>query len=150
MGRSFQKRRRNQRLVLVGFVWGSSNYGSSGDIKNIGENMTKGMFKRRRPVQEKLTGIREIVLRDSLSREKSVIELAKIYGVHPGSLLKYYKKNGIKKKRKNVECKSGYKRFSFKRKIEDLRGYIKENNITKAEIKSAILSIKEVKDEKKT
>ena len=112
--------------------------------------MKKGIFKRKSPIQEKLAGIKEIVLRDCLSREKSVKELAKIYGVHLGSLFNYYKKNGIKKKRKNVECKSGYKRCSYKRKIEDLRSYIKENNITKAEIKLAILSIKEVKDEKKT
>jgi len=101
--------------------------------------MLQGIYKRRSPIQEKLARIKEIVLKDALSREKSIIELAKTYGVHPLSLLKFYKKNGIKKKRKNVEYKLGYKRNSFKSQIEDIRKYIKENDITKEEIISAII-----------
>ena len=61
--------------------------------------------------------------------------------MHPGSLLKYYKKNRIKKKRKKVNRKSGHTRGNYK-KIEDLRNYIKENNITQEEIISAVFSIR--------
>jgi len=89
-----------------------------------------------------LAGIKEIVVRDALSRKKSTTELANIYGVHPLSLLKYYKKNGIKKKRKNVDYKLGHIRGHYKKHIEELRNYIKENNISRAEIKLAILSIR--------
>ena len=102
--------------------------------------MTKGIFKCKSPVQEKLAGIKEIILKDALSGEKSVIELANIYGVPPVSLFNYYKKNGIKKKRKHVDYKLGRNRGRQKR-IEECRSYIKENNITRAEIESAILSI---------
>jgi len=104
--------------------------------------MTKGIFKRRSPVQEKLASIKETVLKDALSREKSMIELANIYGVHQVSLLKFHRMNGIKKKRKNVKYESGHSRDCYKKRIEDLRSYIKENNITKSEIMSAILDIR--------
>lgn len=103
--------------------------------------MTKGIYKRKSPVQEKLAKMKEIILKDALSREKSVEELTKIYGISYESLLKYYNNNGIKKKRKNIEYKSGYIRGSYKSQIESLRNYIKENNITKEEIVSTILSI---------
>ena len=104
--------------------------------------MTKGIFKRKYPVQEKLARMKEIVLKDALCREKSVTELANIYGVHKVSLWKYYKNNGIKKKRKNVNYESGHIRGSYKKQIEDLRNYIKENNITQEEIILAVLSMR--------
>lgn len=96
--------------------------------------MPRGIYKRRSPVQEKLARMKDIVLKDALSGEKNAKELANVYGVHPSSLLKFHKENGVKKKRKYV---SGY----CKGKIEDLRSYIKENDITKEDIFKAILSI---------
>ena len=105
--------------------------------------MPKGICKRRSPVQEKLAGMKDIILKDALSREKSMIELAKVYGVHPISLLKFHKENGIKKRRKYVDYKSGYNRGCYKSKIEELRNYIKENNFIKEQIISAIISIRE-------
>ena len=107
--------------------------------------MTKGIFKRKSPVQEKLAKMEEIILKDALSREKSVKELANIYGVCSLSLSEYYKNNGIKKLRKNVKYKYGYIRGSYKNKIKELRNYIKENDITKEEIVLTILSIRKVK-----
>ena len=104
--------------------------------------MIKGIFKRRSPVQEKLARIKETVLKDALSREKSMIELANIYGVHQLSLLKFHRMNGIKKKRKNVKYGSGHSRGCYKKRIEELRNYIKENNITKSEIILAVLSMR--------
>ena len=56
------------------------------------------------------------------------------------SLLKYYKKNGIKKKKIKLEYKSGHTRGNYnkqKSRIEDIRNYIKENDITKEEVISA-------------
>ena len=105
--------------------------------------MPPGIYKRKSPVQEKLARMKDIILEDALSRKKSVKELTKIYGVSYESLLKYYKKNGIKKKKIKLEYKSGYTRGNYnnqKRQIEDLRKYIKENNITKEEVISTILS----------
>ena len=99
------------------------------------------LVKRRSPVQEKLARIKDIVLKDALSGEKSIIELAKIYGTNPVSLLKFHKENGIKKKRKYVDYKSGYNRGCYKNQIEELRDYIRKNNITKEEIISTIVSI---------
>lgn len=103
--------------------------------------MPKGICKRRSPVQEKLANMKDIILKDALSREKSMIELAKVYGVHPISLLKFHKENGIKKRRKYVDYKSGYNRGYYKSQIEELRDYIRKNNITKEEIISTIVSI---------
>ena len=100
--------------------------------------MTKGTHKRKRPVQEKLTRIKDIVLKDALSGEKSMIELANIYGVNPISLFKFHKENGIKKKKKYVK----YIRGNYKSKIDELRDYIKENNITKEEVLSTILDMR--------
>jgi len=88
--------------------------------------MTKGIYKRRSPIQEKLARIKDVVLKDA-SYE---------------SLLKYYNNSGIKKKRKYIEYKSGYTRGNYKSQkksqIEDIRNYIKENNITKEEVISAL------------
>ena len=103
--------------------------------------MPPGIYKRKSPVQEKLARMKDIILEDALSRKKSVKELVKIYNVSYESLLKYYRKNGIKKKKIKLEYKSGYKRCKYKNQIEDLRSYIKENNITKEEVKEAFLSI---------
>ena len=110
-----------------------------------GENriMPPGIYKRKSPVQEKLAIMKDVILEDALSRKKSVKELAKIYNVSYGSLLIYYKKNRIKKKKIKLEYKSGYTRGSYnnqKRQIEDLRNYIKKNGITKEEVISTILS----------
>ena len=55
--------------------------------------MPKGLYKRRSPVQEKLARIKEIVLKDALSGKKSMIELAKIYGVNSVSILNLKEKN---------------------------------------------------------
>ena len=106
--------------------------------------MPLGIYKRKSPVQEKLARMKDIILEDALSRKKSVKELNKIYGVSYVSLLKYYRKNGIKKKKIKLEYKSGYTSGNYnnqKRQIEDLRKYIKENNITKEEVISTILSL---------
>lgn len=101
----------------------------------------KMVYKRRSPVQEKLAKIKEIVLKDAESGEKSMIELADIYGVHQVSLLKFHRMNGIKKKRKNVKYRSNYNKGYYKKRIDELRGYIKENNISQEEIKESILSL---------
>ena len=100
--------------------------------------MPPGIYKRKSPVQEKLARMKDIILEDAESRKKSVKELANIYGVCSLSLSKYYKRNGIKKKKKK---KIGFVRGSYKNQIEDLRKYIKENNITKEEVISTILSL---------
>ena len=100
--------------------------------------MPQGIYKRTSPVQEKLARIKDVVLKDAASREKSMIELAKIYGVHPLSLLKFHKENDIKKKRKNIIYRG---RYSYKSKIEELRDYIRENNITRKQIIAATISI---------
>ena len=103
--------------------------------------MPQGIYKRKSPVQEKLAKIKEIILKDALNREKSIIELAKIYGVHPLSLLKFYKENGIKKKRKYIKYGSRYSKGCCEKRIEELRSYIKENNIPKEQIMMAVLSM---------
>ena len=94
--------------------------------------------KRKKPAQERLEKLRNVILRDASNTEKSAKELADVYGVSYPSLLAYYKKNNIKKKRKhhyNKKLKSGRSR------IKDLRNYIEKNNITKEQIKLAVLSI---------
>ena len=100
--------------------------------------MPLGIYKRKSPVQEKLARMKDIIWEDALSRKKSVKELANIYGVCSLSLSKYYKRNGIKKKKKK---RIGFVRDSYKKKIEELRNYIKENGITKAEVVSTVLSL---------
>jgi len=100
--------------------------------------MPKRIHKHGRPAQERLGMMKETVLKDAISREKNIKELAISYGVHPGSLYKFYKENGIKKKRKNVEYESGYTKGCYKKRIEELRDYIKENNFTKEEVISSI------------
>ena len=107
--------------------------------------MPPGIYKRKSPIQEKLARMKDIILEDALSRKKSVKELVKIYNVSYESLFKYYRKNGIKKKKIKLEYKSGYTRGNYnnnqKKKIEELRNYIKENGITKAEVVSTVLSL---------
>ena len=99
--------------------------------------MPQGIFKRKSPAQEKLERIKETILKDALSGEKSVKDLANIYGVCLLSLSGFYKNNGIKKKRKYVKYIKGH----YKSRIKELRNYIKENNISRVEIIEAILSI---------
>jgi len=112
--------------------------------------MTKGIFKRRSPVQEKLERLHRIILRDVSNTKKSVQELADSYGVCYPSLHAYYKKNNIKKKRKHryityIKAKSGNKS-----KMKNLKDYIKENNITKRQIELAVLSIcQDIHEDKK-
>ena len=99
--------------------------------------MSKGIYKRRSPIQEKLKRIREIILKDALSGEKSLKELACDYGVYHTSLSEFYKKNGIRKKRVKVK----YTRGCYKSHIKELKNYIKENNISRDNIVQATLSI---------
>ena len=95
-------------------------------------------FKYKKSIQEVLSIIKEKILKDASSGEKGIAELAKIYGISYETLRKYYRVNGIKKKREYV---NRYGRGCYKKRIEELRDYIKENNITKEEILSTILSI---------
>ena len=99
--------------------------------------MPQGIYKRRNPIQEKLKRMKETILKDALSGEKSVKDLAYIYGVCPFSLSGFYKKNGIKKKRIYVK----YIKGPYKSRIKELRDYIKENNISRNDIVQATLSI---------
>lgn len=111
--------------------------------------MTSGIFGRRSPVQKKLGRLHWIILRDASNREKSAKELADNYGVSLPSLSVYYKKNNIKKKRKHryityIKAKSGHKS-----KVKNLKDYIRENNITKRQVKLAVLSIcQDIREEK--
>ena len=99
--------------------------------------MPQGIYKRKSPVQEKLERMKKTILKDALSGEKSVKDLAYIYGVCPLSLSGFYKKNGIKKKRMYVK----YIRGHYKSCIKELRDYIKENNISRNDIVQATLSL---------
>ena len=65
-------------------------------------------FKHKKSIQEVLSVIKEKILEDASSGEKSIVELAIIYGISCGTLRKYYRVNGIKKKREYVKYnKSG-------------------------------------------
>ena len=130
----------------MGAFCGNGAYGDCICIKNIGENMTRGLFKRRKPIQERLEKLYWVILRDASNRKKSAKEMANNYGVSYGALLIYFKENRIKKLRKIY-----YTRVKLGRKteMEDLRDYIKKNNITKRQIQSAVLSIcEDAHDEK--
>ena len=99
------------------------------------------MTGARRISEEKLEGIKDIVLRDASRGEKKLKELAIIYGVSPQHLSEYYKMNGIKKKKKYDIGAGGSWKGRNKTQIEKVRDYIKENNHTRADVVQAILSI---------
>lgn len=100
--------------------------------------MPKGTYKRSRPIRDRLDNIKEMILKDTLDRSRSLTELAKSYGVSKDSLAFYYRESNLKKCRKS---RIGCKRGKYKSRIEDLRVYIKENNITKLEVMKAVLTL---------